>query len=722
MTADATSVKEPTPAAQEEAQFLEALSARPIPVEALLETLRGLRAASHASRAAEQEQALEDMLVETGERDGLLRLLRSRAAEHAADRAFGLACRDLLRQTWKSRDAAAFIEAAGFDSLPPSEALRRLDVLLACKPGAFCTEKTWGFGVVNRVDPFYKKVIIDFAGRPGHSMTFAYAAETLMLVDASHLLARRHADPAATALLIREKPDEIVRLALRSFGALSIARLEQVLVENKVLAADAWKPFWEAARKALKADPLVEIPAKRSEPIMLRTRTLDYGAAWLADFARERDLARIVNGVEAFVEAANGNIEAEAREVLRDRLAFAIKGAYNTDPALYARLASLCQRSGIAAVPAEELRAHLWDQNRFLRAGDKLVARETERMVRVLVEDPEAVARLLSAIHRMSFNLLNEALGVLRERPEALPVVQARCRELLQSRQAPPTLVIWIFRYRDALADWPLPGLVELLAQAIVLIEQTATGETLRMQNQMRLMFESARWFDSVQKELDVAGRRALFDRLQASVAWDPVTQRSLLGRMLKFDGTLAGRKRGASDAAPAAPRVTSWRSYQERQEQYKRLIEIDLPKSSQDIAVARSYGDLRENFEYHAAKHAQTLLLQRQGEMDLDLKQVRGTDFADATADAAGMGTIVSLAHPDGRTRRFCILGEWDRDEALGIISCKSRVALCLEGHKAGETVTIPGEAGDEAVTITAVEPLDATIREWGGARPANG
>ena len=85
-------------------------------------------------------------------------------------------------------------------------------------------------------------------------------------------------------------------------------------------------------------------------------------------------------------------------------------------------------------------------------------------------------------------------------------------------------------------------------------------------------------------------------------------------------------------------------------------------------------------------------------------------------------MGTIVSLAHPDGRTRRFCILGEWDRDEALGIISCKSRVALCLEGHKTGETVTIPGEAGDEAVTITAVEPLDATLREWVGNRPANG
>lgn len=719
MTAAATPTSEQSPASQAEAQFLEALSARPIPVETLLETLRALRASGHSAQANEREQALEDMLVETGDRDGLLRLLRARAMGHGDDRTFGAACRALLRDTWKAREAAAFIDAAGFGELPAIESLRRLDVLLACRPGTFCAEKTWGFGVVKQMDAFYKKVVIDFAGRPNHPMTFAYAAETLTLVDAGHLLARRHADPAAIAQLVREKPDEIVRLALRSFGALSITRLEQVLVEGQVLAAGAWRPFWDAARKALKSDPLVEIPAKRSEPILLRSQTRDYGAAWLTEFARERDLHRIVSGVTAFTEANGGKVDDVSRGVLADRLAFAAKGAFNTDPALYARLAALIVETGIAAVPAEELRAHLWDQGRFLRAGDKLVAKETERMVRVLAQEPEAVPRLLGALGQMSFNLLNETLEVLREGP-ALPAVQARCRELLQSRQAPPTLVIWIFRNRDTLTDWPLTGLSELLAQAIVLIEQTASGETLRMQNQMRLMFESARWFEGILKELDVAGRRALFDRLQASVAWDAVTQRSLIGRMLKYDPILAGRKRGTTDIAPAVPRLTSWRSFRERQEQYRKLVEVDLPKSSQDIAVARSYGDLRENFEYHAAKHAQSLLLQRQGEMDLDLKQVRGTDFADATADVVGMGVCVDLAYPDGRTRRFCILGEWDRDEALGIISCKSRMATCLEGHKVGDSVQIPGENGDEATTIAAITPLDATIHAWVGERPA--
>ena len=196
------------------------------------------------------------------------------------------------------------------------------------------------------------------------------------------------------------------------------------------------------------------------------------------------------------------------------------------------------------------------------------------------------------------------------------------------------------------------------------------------------------------------------------------------MGRMIKFDPSLTERRRASTDntgaAAKAPQRLTSWRSLLERRALYKRLVEIELPKTSQDIAVARSYGDLRENFEYHAAKHAQSLLLQRQSEMDQELKLVQGTDFATASTTAVGMGVCVRLAYPDGRTGHFCILGEWDRDEALGIISCKSRMAQCLEGCKPGGSMQIPGEQGDESVMVVAIEPLSPAIREWIGAPAA--
>ena len=48
------------------------------------------------------------------------------------------------------------------------------------------------------------------------------------------------------------------------------------------------------------------MPAKRSEPIILHAQTRNYGSAWVANFARERDLVKILTGIEAFCEATDG--------------------------------------------------------------------------------------------------------------------------------------------------------------------------------------------------------------------------------------------------------------------------------------------------------------------------------------------------------------------------------------------------------------------------------
>jgi transcription elongation GreA/GreB family factor len=82
-------------------------------------------------------------------------------------------------------------------------------------------------------------------------------------------------------------------------------------------------------------------------------------------------------------------------------------------------------------------------------------------------------------------------------------------------------------------------------------------------------------------------------------------------------------------------------------------------------------------------------------------------------------MGVSVSLTCPDASTRIYTILGEWDRDEALNIISCRSKLAQCLEGRRPGDRVLIPGETDDELVTIAAIDPLSDVVRAWLAAVP---
>ena len=147
------------------------------------------------------------------------------------------------------------------------------------------------------------------------------------------------------------------------------------------------------------------------------------------------------------------------------------------------------------------------------------------------------------------------------------------------------------------------------------------------------------------------------------------------------------------------------------------------IPENSREIATARSYGDLRENFEYQAAKDRQRQLMQRQKELEQDLKEVQGTDFAEqSAADRVGPGTCARLAGPDGCEHRVCILGEWDRDEALGIVACGSALAKALEGARSGDTVETPGgfdsaqaEGGAHIpCRVLSVENPPPEVHEW--------
>ena len=186
------------------------------------------------------------------------------------------------------------------------------------------------------------------------------------------------------------------------------------------------------------------------------------------------------------------------------------------------------------------------------------------------------------------------------------------------------------------------------------------------------------------------------------------------MGRMIKIVPELESALSGAVQEEHKRTLLTSWRSYRARQGQLRELVEVHIPQNSKDIGHARSYGDLRENFEYQSAKDQQALLMRRKEEWEKDLTEVHGTDFPGSATDTVGSGTGVELERADGTHQRYWILGEWDRDEALGVISGRSEVAQRLEGAVVDDAVHLPGDADDAKSRVIAILPLDADVRAW--------
>jgi len=697
--------------AEVETRFFDLIGKRPLPVATMLPLIHSSAVLEDGKKADEWTTMLMQELVTAADFQGLYMVIRDCAQSLAAQlKLTGL--RDILKQAAiKDRLATALIDTAGFGTVPLEESFRRLDLLLALVPGTLVIDANWGVGTVKRLDDFYKRITIDFTEKPGHTLAFMTACTSLVRAPHDHVLTLRHNDPEGVKKMAAEQQGKLVCFVLQSFGNMTIVKLEDIFVKHGLVATKDWKSFWEAARKALKSNPLVVIPQKRTDLIELRAEVESYGDTWFTRIATLKDPVKILEALSEFeLTDKLAGLDEVSRGTLEDRLAFAIKGAHNTDPALYARLAVTINRLGFLYPPVDQLRAHLWENNRYLTAAETLSVRDVSAMTQfLLAEGGTANMRFLDALADMPYTLLNEVLTALKEVPESATSFVT----LLNQSKIPPTLITWVLRSRETIPTWPLPPLIDVLAHALSILESKLSGEALRMQNNIKQFIESK--LDVVfEKELSLPQRQYLFERIQASSTWDSTTHRTLLGRMLKIEPSLADRKKIVQQQSQTSLRQTSWRSISAKQAQYKRLIEVDLPKNSNDIAVARSYGDLRENFEYQAAKDYQRQLLQRQSELQLELKQVKGTDFSGFPYDKVGQGTTVVIRTEAGDERTYTILGEWDRDEQLDIISCRTRMALALEGKRVAETATIPVLGGESSATILAVHPLSETIHQW--------
>ena len=88
------------------------------------------------------------------------------------------------------------------------------------------------------------------------------------------------------------------------------------------------------------------------------------------------------------------------------------------------------------------------------------------------------------------------------------------------------------------------------------------------------------------------------------------------------------------------------------------------IPENSKEIGIARSYGDLRENFEFKAAKEMQAVLMRRKAELERDLQSRARDRIRKPDLSQVSIGTVVTLRETNtSREETYTILGAWDGD-----------------------------------------------------------
>ena len=162
-----------------------------------------------------------------------------------------------------------------------------------------------------------------------------------------------------------------------------------------------------------------------------------------------------------------------------------------------------------------------------------------------------------------------------------------------------------------------------------------------------------------------------------------------------------------------AIPKKTSIRSFERRRLELEEIINVKIPKNSAAIAHARSYGDLRENAEYKAAKEEQRFLMSRRRELEKGIKEIIATDFSDVRVlETVIPGCTVELTIDGSKEETYHILGLWDSNPEKNILSYDTPLGRLLIGKKIGDELTTPHKLTAKIRAIREV-PLDI-INEW--------
>jgi transcription elongation factor GreA len=125
--------------------------------------------------------------------------------------------------------------------------------------------------------------------------------------------------------------------------------------------------------------------------------------------------------------------------------------------------------------------------------------------------------------------------------------------------------------------------------------------------------------------------------------------------------------------------------------EELDRLINIERPAISKQIAEARDKGDLSENAEYDAAKEAQGLLEMKISKLQQTLLNARIIDPKQIDTNSVQILNKVTLKNlKTGTTMEYTIVSESEANLKEKKISVNTPIAKGLLGKKVGDVVEI--------------------------------
>jgi transcription elongation GreA/GreB family factor len=589
------------------------------------------------------------------------------------------------RSTFKGLAEASGLNRATHDLPKTWEKVERLESLLAFDVGTVVAMEGKGVGRVVEANLGLESFKVDFERHRGLMVGFKAAGKLLRPLRVDHVLRRKLEDPAS---LKAATPPELLCITLQSFDRpLTAGEIREVLAG--IVGESQWTSWWGAARKH---PQLLASGNRQSSARQTYTWAASSGDAqdsvWKAfDRAEPRRKLELLR--------REGARDRELRDRMAANLVEIAEEAAEDEPGLAWEIWFGLERSG--GVPEDLLRLS-WAPEALLGArelgrlfegiDERLLRERAYLMVREKRADWPAVYREALARETEPRALDTLAGGLAVGAPREL---ERFVDSLLAQPHRQPAAFAWLAERAAVDEEMRARNPLRLLQQILGSLNR---DEFATFRQRLLALAESGSTVPRLLTHLVEDQAVQAEEAVRRAAALEPYQREQLLTALeLRFQSL----RRNV-----AVPLYATPEAIEAKRAELQGILGIDIPANRKAIAEARAMGDLRENFEYKAARQRHEYLNSRATSLNTDLSRVRPIDTAGMDLSGVRIGSRAHLVGPGGRERVITLLGPWESRPEADVLSYESDLGKQLIDKPVGAAI----ELGGETWTLTAITP----------------
>ncbi len=582
-------------------------------------------------------------------------------------------------------------------------------------PGSYLLSKSWGAGKVVSWSLRDKKVTVDFADKSAQEMDLQFVLQKTEPLQADDFRAKKIEQIEELRHLAKSDPVELAAHVLQSHGnSMTLDAFEKELNGPVIPPAD-FKKWWDNAKKLMSASKRVVVPPRRTDMIVLRAGGMSPAQALVADFEAARDLKVKAKTLEAIAAEIHlfaddestlrrlyEDIEAEVKRGTRLHLGNVFELLLIRDQMVASSKIALAED---ATRLSEVIRAE------YSKVSEAISGMSAVRQREVYDAFPSAfggqwVEKLMGVVEKAGARGLGEIAKIFEARGE-LPALEDYLRRAITRRSLGHEALIWVCREREGSGARVFSA--DVGAAILNQLESDFIADGPRKSQRLQsLLGEDKELLSDLVSMMDVNEARNFGRRLMECPVFNDLDKKSLMARVIKArpetETLVSGEDKNKEEEL-----LVSWSSLEARRAELQELVSVRIPQNREDVKIARSYGDLRENFEYKSAKDMEKYLNSRRRDLERDVGRARGTDFKGVDCGMVNIGTVVTLTNDKGETYQLSVLGAWDSDPEKRWVSYLSEAGASLLHAKVGDDVQLRDHDNQQQMNwkVAKIEPF---------------